>query len=196
MPEDITGSFYRGKVNVTLKDSVFQASNSFRSILELIQSLESQVDANKLKEMKSIFLMTDGGPEHNVTFESVKIPLMLMFKKLKVDLLVAIRTAPGQSYINVVERIMSILNLGLQNVACQRESAPSDETIKKCKNLEDLRRHAEIKEDWLNSLNPLMQTIEGRIKRLSLKGEPFEVRCYNFYTLVFLKQNFSNFYQF
>ena len=37
------------------------------------------------------------------------------------DLLIAARTAPQQSWTNPVERIMSILNLGLQGVAIIRE---------------------------------------------------------------------------
>jgi len=37
------------------------------------------------------------------------------------DLLIAARTAPQQSWTNPVERIMSILNLGLQGVAIVRE---------------------------------------------------------------------------
>ena len=53
-------------------------------------------------------MMTDRGPEHRVNFEYVKIPLILMFKQLKLDSLIAIRAAPGQSYVNIVERIMSI----------------------------------------------------------------------------------------
>ena len=53
--------------------------------------------------------MTDGGPEHCVNFESIKIHLILMFKQLKLDSLIVIRTAPGQSYVNIVEQIMSIL---------------------------------------------------------------------------------------
>ena len=74
--------------------------------------------------------MTDGGPEHQVNFESIKIPLILMFKQLKPDSLLAICTAPGKSYVNIVERIMSILNTGFQNVALEREESGSDEEIR------------------------------------------------------------------
>ena len=52
---------------------------------------------------------------------------------MKLDMLVAIRSVPDHSYINVVEHIMSILNIGLQNVALHREPSPSDEIIRKCK---------------------------------------------------------------
>ena len=60
--------------------------------------------------------MTDGGPEHPVNFESVKIRLI-------------IRTIPGQSYVNIVERMMSTLNM-LQNVVLEQKESPSNEEIK------------------------------------------------------------------
>ena len=55
--------------------------------------------------------MTDRGPKHRVNFEYVKIPLILMFKQLKLDYLIAIRAAPRQSYVNIIERVMSFLNI-------------------------------------------------------------------------------------
>ena len=76
--------------------------------------------------------MTDRGPEHRTTFNSAKIPLILMFHKL--NLLVALTTAPNQSYINLVERIMSLLNFAYQNVALERKESPSDDLIQKCRN--------------------------------------------------------------
>ena len=34
-------------------------------------------------------MVTDGGPEHRVNFDSVKIPLILVFTELKLSMLVA-----------------------------------------------------------------------------------------------------------
>ena len=158
---------------MTFKESVFQPSSSFRSVLEIQNSLlDNGFDSNKTP---NIFMMTDGGPEHRVNFESVKIPLILMFRTLQLDSLIAIRTAPGQSYLNIVERIMSILNIGFQNVALERKESSSDKEIKKCKDLSDLRKKPEIKEDWQNSVKPLIETLEKRTKRLALKEVPFKV---------------------
>ena len=56
-------------------------------------------------------MMMEGGLEDRLTFESLKISLIMLFKELDVDFLVAIRTAPGHSYCNIVERIMSIANI-------------------------------------------------------------------------------------
>ena len=68
-----------------------------------------------------------------------------------------IRTAPGLSYVTIVERMMSILNIGYQNVALERQPSPSDDAIKKCKNLEDLCKHSDIKDGWLKLVHELFE---------------------------------------
>ena len=120
-------------------------------------------------------MMTDRGPEHRVNFEYVKIPLILMFKQLKLDSLIAIRAAPGQSYVNIVERIMSMLNIGFQNVSLEREESESDEEIRKCKDLSELRQKPTIKDDWQKSVQPLVKLLTEIPKRLALKDVPFKV---------------------
>ena len=174
IPDDISESFYCGQVYVGLKDSVFQPSSSWRAVLELYQTIISS-PIIAINGLKYLFLVTDGGPEHRVNFESVKIPLILLYRRLKLDFLVAIRTAPGNSYINIVERIMSILNIGLQNVALQREEADCEDVIKKLRNLEELRSKPDIKEKWVKSIQPIKDVLGNRIERLTLKGRPFEV---------------------
>jgi len=64
-------------------------------------------------------LYSDGGPDHRVTYVSVKLALISLFLDLDFDLLVALRTAPNNSWANPVERIMSI-NIGLQGVGVMR----------------------------------------------------------------------------
>lgn len=64
-----------------------------------------------------LLIYSDGGPDHRITFESVKLSLIVLFKQLDLDVLIAARTAPGHSWANPAERIMSLLNLAYQNVA-------------------------------------------------------------------------------
>ena len=173
IPDDISCTFYRGNVHVTFKESVFQPSCSYRAILELIQLLRSEGFDNTAT--KHLYLFTDGGPEHWVCFESVTIPLIMLFKELGLESLVAIRTAPEHSYTNIVERIMSILNIGFQNTALERSTTSFDDTINTCKNLEQLRkREGEIKEDWQQSIKTVIDILKGRTERLSLKEVPFK----------------------
>ena len=118
IPNSIQQSFYPGQVNVTFKESVFQLSSSFRSVLEIQKALI--FNGFNSQNTPHLYLMTNGGREHQVNFESVKIPLILIFKQLKLDSLIAISTAPGQSYVNIVECIMSILNIGVSK-CCVRK---------------------------------------------------------------------------
>ena len=162
---------------MTFKELVFQPSNSFRFGIELIKMLE--VNGSNRELILQLFLVTSGVPEHNVTFHSVKIPLMVIFEELDLESLVAIRTAPGHGYLNIVERVMSILNIGFQNVVLERSEVPSDEEIKKCKNLSHLR----IKKNWQTSVAPLINTLEQRTSQLALKDKPFDVSMISDYTL-------------
>ena len=81
---------------------------------------------------------------------------------------------------NIVERIMSILNIGFQNVALERSCTASDSIIDSCKNLDDMRKHqSEIKNDWQKSAQPIVDTLISRTKRLALKDISFQ--CWRVY---------------
>ena len=80
--------------------------------------------------------------------------------------------------------ILTILNTGFQNVALERSEVPSDEELKKCKNLSDLRSKSGIKKDWQTSAAPLINTLEQRTSRLALKDEPFDVSIFCFVTVI------------
>ena len=62
-------------------------------------------------------MVSDGGPDHCLTYLSVKAAMIALFKSLDLDMLIAIRTCPYQSWSNLAERAMSTLNLALQNVS-------------------------------------------------------------------------------
>ena len=173
IPEDITQSYCKGQVNVTYKDSIFQPNSSFRFAAELLKVLNESNFSTEV--MPHIFMVTDGGPEHCVNFHAIKIPLLILFREVHLQSLVAIQTAPGHSYINTFKRIMSIVNIGFQNVALERKESPSDDVIKNCKNIEDLRKNQGIKQDWQDSVKPLIETLEQRTLRLSLRDKQFKV---------------------
>lgn len=68
-------------------------------------------------------IYSDGGPDHRVTYPSVKLSLIAMFFLDNCDYVLAMRNAPHQSYRNWVERIMSTLNLSLQAIAIERQKS-------------------------------------------------------------------------
>ena len=73
-----------------------------------------------------LLIYTDGGPDHRSNFMSVKLSLIALFKSMNLDRLVALRTAPSNSWANPVERIMSIVNIGLQGVGLMRQKMSDD----------------------------------------------------------------------
>ena len=75
----------------------------------------------------------------------------------------------------MVERIMSILNIGFQNVALERKESLSNDIIKNCKNMEDLQKNQGIKQGWQDSVKPLIEMLEKRTLQLSLKDKQFKV---------------------
>lgn len=120
-----------------------------------------------------LFIYTDGGPDHRLTYVSVKLSLICLFLKLDLDYLCAGRTAPYHSWRNPVERIMSVLNLGLQCVGLARSKMPDDfeQEVGKCNNLSELRNIASRKsgielavQDSLSPVKVLLCTIFSRLK--------------------------------
>lgn len=176
VPRQYEDSFYRGQVYVTFKDSIFQPSTPFRHVVELQHILEA-----KEERKPGLFMYTDGGPDHRVTYGAVKLSLIVLFKRMNLEFLVACRTAPGHSWANPAERIMSLLNLAFQNTALAREQASADvETaIRSCSSMKEIRKKAErnhrIKDEWLQSVQPIIETLTSRATRVQLKGEQCQV---------------------
>ena len=77
-----------------------------------------------------MFLYCDGGTDHRTTFRSVKIAAIYIFMALDLDAYIAAHIALNQSYLNPAEPVMSMLNLGLQNVAIARESMEPTKEIR------------------------------------------------------------------
>ena len=89
--------------------------------------------------------VSDGGPDHRITFPSVKLALIALFQALDLDMLVSVRTCPYQSWTNLAERVMSTHNLALQNVALARKPMEKDfeEAVKSKNTLKDVHRAIE-----------------------------------------------------
>ena len=83
----------------------------------------SAVEGLSLENLKAlaylVLIECDGGPDHNLTFLSNQLALFGLFLIGNMDKLVAVCGCPGHSYLNIVERSMAILNLGLANLRGQ-----------------------------------------------------------------------------
>ncbi len=117
-------------------------------------------------------MYSDGGPDHRLTFGLVQVSIVCLFLRLNLDMIVAGRCAPHQSWTNLAERCMSILNLALQNVALQRESMP--EELEKCVNSRGLvSSKPEFKAAYLKSMQPVIDLLNDQFARTKLKESTF-----------------------
>lgn len=96
-------------------------------------------------------------------------------------MLIHVRCAPRQSWTNPAERIMSILNIGLQNVSLERQEAGREieMLLKGCISMSDIKEkctsNAILREGWTQSVEPLQSLVSSRFRRLKLKSEPIQV---------------------
>ena len=180
VPFSIEESFYCGQVFVSYKDTTFQPSTAIRHTSEFFSAISTYYP--------QIFppilcIYTDGGPDHRVTYGSVQISLICLFLRGDFDMLIALRTAPHQSWTNPAERIMSILNLALQGVALMRESMSYDMEILfgKASTLEEIRNAAknspQLASELQNSITLIQELLITRTEGLCLHNENFI--CYS-----------------
>ena len=174
IPAEISDSWYQGQVNVALKEAAFQQSSPLRHACELGSLLKSQDVSDK----PILCIYTDGGPDHRLTYLSVKVSLVCLFLLLDLDYLLAARTAPCHSWRNPVERVMSTLNLGLQCVGLQRQAGDDKFELeaRNCNSLSALRRAAvkrpEFRTEALDSMEPVKCLVNSVFHRLKLKDKP------------------------
>ncbi|KAI8511918.1 hypothetical protein Bbelb_110180 [Branchiostoma belcheri] len=139
VPESTDGSFHRGRVFVTTKEKVFQPSTPARHATEVCNILRSCASSDDVNLHCPILLVyTDGGPDHRVTYLTVKLSYIALFIALDLDVLIAARCAPNASWMNPAERVMSVLNLALQNVSIAREKM-ADQFEARVKGKSDLK---------------------------------------------------------
>ena len=176
IPSSIDDTFFTGSVCVITKDKAFQPSSPMRHAAELQFVIDDKLGDT---HPPILFMYSDGGPDHRLTYGSVQVSIVCLFLRLNLDMVVAVRCAPHQSWTNLAERCMSILNLALQNVALQRESM-SEEFEKYASDvstLSELRSTASSKPDfktaYLSSMQPVIDLVSGRFARMKLKGPSF-----------------------
>ena len=98
-----------------------------------------------------LFIYSDGGPDHRITYLSVQLSLIALFLNLDLDVLIAGRTAPSHSWANPVER------LGIQCLGIMRSQGEEEfeKSVKSYNNLKQIRENCSLfKEDVQKALQP------------------------------------------
>ena len=154
---------------------MFEASYPFRHACELYNVLQSLSNSKPV-----LFLYSDRGPDHCLTYVSVQLSLVCLFLNLDLDFLCAGQTAPYHSWCNPVERVMAVLNLGLQCVGLAREKMPEEyeKEVAKCNNLTQLRKIAKRNDQFVravgDSLSPVKSLLCDIFSCLQLQEKPIQ----------------------
>ena len=125
---------------------------------------------------KLLLLYTDGDPDHRLTYGSLQASLLCLFLQLNLGMLIAVRTAPGNSWTNIAERVMPVLNLALQNVALERSkmSSQMEFLIKSKSIIADVHSSAQhfpqLKTEYKESMEEVVNLLNSRFRRMTLKG--------------------------
>lgn len=176
IPTDIDESWYRGTPHVFLKITATEPSSALRNAVEVENVLLAKY-GTKENIPPIIIIYTDGGPEHRTNFLSVKIAMIALQKSINADLLIAVRTAPGHSYRNPVEKVNCILNLGLYGIGVMRKSIYQDQVFEKnlhqCSNVNEVRslldKNPTYEELLKKSCEPCIELMKETFTALSLK---------------------------
>ena len=113
---------------------------------------------------------SDGGTDQRNTLESVKCATIALFKNLNCDMIILGMCAPGHSWVNPAERVMSILNLGLQNCSTERDRLDdkTEAILKKTNSMAGIRQLAQaeenydLKKKWGTSVKSVKESINAQ----------------------------------
>jgi len=200
IPTHIDSSWVTGDVKVTINDSVFRPSNGFQHFaqlaLQIINCACIEAGQNSLVSLRAykslaadskilimsfipsiVLLSTDGGGDHkntNLQNQAAQLSFLLL---LDLHCFICNRNAPDGSWVNSVERVMSLLNLGLQHTAYARkkcETSRIEKMVHQCNSMSMLREKAQqmpaIESEWTEDIKPVIEGITERFKALTLKG--------------------------
>ena len=182
IPDSACDSFHRGQVYVTNKNKVTQPSHALRHSVELSKIILKEGCAEQSLSLGKpiLMIMSDGGPDHRLSYGSVQIGLLCLFFCLNCDILIALSTCPYQSWTNPAERVMSVLNLALQNTSLQREEMSSDlEILVKNKNSmkavrAEIEAHPSLGDGINHAVQPVIDFLDHRFQQLKLKDRYFK----------------------
>jgi hypothetical protein len=87
-----------------------------------------------------------GDPDHNCKHDFMRLGFLPSFLELDLDIMLVMRITSTHSWDNLVKKVTSILNLGLQKVAIARHKMPEyEKTFKKCNGMSAMRLFAETR---------------------------------------------------
>lgn len=117
---------YTKEKHMSVLKTVTQPLSALRHSMELSSLLLKHFSDDGLVPTNPVLVVSDGGPDHRITYASVQVALLCLFVYLDLDMLVVARTCPYQSWQNIAERIMSTLNPSTNECFSCEEGASSN----------------------------------------------------------------------
>jgi hypothetical protein len=113
-------------VKYSLKRGFDEGSTAIRSATEVLKSLQQERSDEddestppSYQPFSILNIVSDGGPEKNFSHFAVQVCYALVFLTLNIPLLVCVKSCPQNSWVNSVERVMSLFNLGLYGLVLE-----------------------------------------------------------------------------
>lgn len=91
-------------------------------LYSIVQRWQTFMTFYNLVSKSILCLYSDSGPDHRLTYLSVKVALICLFIFVDLDYLIAAQTAPQHSWCNPSKKVMSTLNLGLQCIGLEQHA--------------------------------------------------------------------------
>ncbi|KAJ1446414.1 hypothetical protein M885DRAFT_591824 [Pelagophyceae sp. CCMP2097] len=118
-PDFANESWRKGRLCVTIRDSILYPPNPIRHAAELLKQIRHESADAALPY--ALRFKTDGGPDHNMSHMSVVVSLVGLARAASFDAVIAHRPAAGSSFRSEGEHGMSTLNMALQHMALERD---------------------------------------------------------------------------
>ena len=182
IPEEVDGSWYRGKLMVSPKITATDPSSALRNAKEIANVLIEKY-GTKENVPPVLILYTDGGPDHRTMFLSLKVAMISLQKYLNLNQILAVRTAPGHSYHNPAEKVNFVLKLGQYGIGCMHQRSSDiefEENSHRCNGLGDARDllNKDFQQNSIllkSSCKPCLDIISETFSRLRLKDQSFSI---------------------
>ena len=174
LSEEIGESFHTGKVYVGLKENSFQPSTCLRHLTEY--SIADSISSHPIE-----CHYHDGGCDHNVRHLRSKLANIAYFLKKDLDFLCSVQTPPKHSWKSPAERVMSVLNIGLQGVGgvIREPTASCKQSLKRANGISGIRKLAEsqpeLKNEVIKCVSKPKKLLESVFQQLSIKSRNFKV---------------------
>ena len=126
-------------------------------------------------------LQGDGGHDFNCTTPRNMAATLMIIVALKLEHVMCIKNSGGNSIFNPVERVMSVLNLSLQAMACDRKASTDrvEDKIVKAKSVkkffDDNVNNSSITNEHIQSAQSAIDELNASLEKCAFGGQNIEL---------------------